>query len=62
VVIRHIFEVEDAFFAKTVLSFYDYGPEDLAQGLFAHSAISRWEGADSWEDGLRAYRYFSPIK
>jgi hypothetical protein len=32
--IRHVFEVEDGFFAQAVLSFDDDGPEDFAESLY----------------------------
>jgi hypothetical protein len=32
--VRHVFEVEDGFFAKTVFSFDDYCPEYFAEGLY----------------------------
>jgi hypothetical protein len=32
--VRHVFEVEDGFFAKTMFSFDDYCPEDSAEGLY----------------------------
>lgn len=32
--VRHVFEIEDGFFAKTVFSFDDYRPEYFAEGLY----------------------------
>jgi hypothetical protein len=29
----HVLEIEDTFFAETVLAFDDHGPENLAEGL-----------------------------
>ncbi len=60
--IWHVFEVEDGFFAETMLAFDDDGPEDLAEGLMDNDSVNRgWDSSALARAYLRQFPFDQAI-